>query len=808
MATSEAERAHCGYFWTGEYSECANNADLVSDAYTIGGGANQSVPFASVANLRKATLNISLENNDANELEIWLYSENDGQGCWGNCDPFESQSVKVSTASPSFDVSRDFVGDSSGFNPEKVKGIVIANHGNSYVTLKSVSSACENALSITGCSASFSGQLWTISATVKGKTEKIEEISYTAEARDDASSTTGTQQFNETNDCQNGECVGETTDGTPPVTTFTFTKEDNPLKTNQGKYYAFSINVVGNGGRSNQTYSSCSVTPSPIGSLSASCELIGAKEGPTMEQGRGLPQFKATFSGECPTGGCSYQMTMDGTEFASGKSSTHVQHTPTGNTETAAPYAFAVGSEHTYRLISTDANHPFTPATTCEQTFKITEKELNPVGVNCDNISISNPQVSSTRTIDASQVTVTNCETGCRYSISEGDVEKGSGTYAANQNYQFTSAGTAGTHTYTLKIERTSDSKKASCTFSETYQLDVTCDISAVGSEENPHDPAVAVSVSPTTVKGCGSACSYSIEGGVSPTSASGSSYDGGNVSFKDVTAKNKQSYTLTIAHTGANNVSCPFDVYYTPESSSSVEESSSSVAPSSSSNNVEVCECSNYCDDCSTITTGSGTYNDVNYRCVFFTSASKLNLSGTTTRINGELLTANPQCYSTSACRTYLEGLVEKKNGGYYMNLPGYNYADVTLSGSVPSVCGGGGTSSSPVASSGSVTPASSGSVTSYCSVEPTFIHSDCSKNSYGTGNFNTTGKLCIKINGDVGGFNCSDCAGRSWKINGGSSTTNTSAITATADGYSYVEVSGGTNSWASMAFYNISCP
>lgn len=809
MATSEAERAHCGYFWTGEYSECANNADLVSDAYTIGGGANQSVPFASVANLRKATLNISLENNDANELEIWLYSENDGQGCWGNCDPFESQSVKVSTASPSFDVSRDFVGDSSGFNPEKVKGIVIANHGNSYVTLKSVSSACENALSITGCSASFSGQLWTISATVKGKTEKIEEISYTAEARDDASSTTGTQQFNETNDCQNGECVGETTDGTPPVTTFTFTKEDNPLKTNQGKYYAFSINVVGNGGRSNQTYSSCSVTPSPIGSLSASCELIGAKEGPTMEQGRGLPQFKATFSGECPTGGCSYQMTMDGTEFASGKSSTHVQHTPTGNTETAAPYAFAVGSEHTYRLISTDANHPFTPATTCEQTFKITEKELNPVGVNCDNISILNPQVSSTRTIDASQVTVTNCETGCRYSISEGDVEKGSGTYAANQNYQFTSAGTAGTHTYTLKIERTSDSKKASCTFSETYQLDVTCDISAVGSEENPHDPAVAVSVSPTTVKGCGSACSYSIEGGVSPTSASGSSYDGGNVSFKDVTAKNKQSYTLTIAHTGANNVSCPFDVYYTPESSSSVEESSSSVAPSSSAGG---CKCT--CSDCNTVVVGtdvgvSQTSNDAMV-CVFGTRITNVNVNNRKVIINGT--DATSYCLNWNSgdnpCATAYSSIA-KLDGGYYMEIPAGGWINATVSGATVNPCaGGGGTSSSPVASSSSVAPASSGSVTSYCSVEPTFIHSDCSKNSYGTGNFNTTGKLCIKINGNVGGFNCSECAGRSWKINGGSSTTNTSAITATADGYSYVEVSGGTNSWASMAFYNISCP
>ncbi len=101
-----------------------------------------------------------------------------------------------------------------------------------------------------------------------------------------------------------------------------------------------------------------------------------------------------------------------------------------------------------------------------------------------------------------------------------------------------------------------------------------------------------------------------------------------------------------------------------------------------------------------------------------------------------------------------------------------------------------------------------SSGSGTTYCSVTPTFIHSDCSTNQYGTNGFNTTGKICVKIHGNVGGFNCSECAGRSWRINGGSSTTSTPSITATADGYSYIDVSEGSHSWASMAFYNISCP
>ena len=103
-------------------------------------------------------------------------------------------------------------------------------------------------------------------------------------------------------------------------------------------------------------------------------------------------------------------MTLDDTEFITGSETGSVSHTPSGNTETA----FDVNSEHTLKLISTDSEHPFTPGESCTQTFKVVEKELDPVGLTC-NISIANPSVSSTRTIDKAQVTATNCESGCTY---------------------------------------------------------------------------------------------------------------------------------------------------------------------------------------------------------------------------------------------------------------------------------------------------------------------------------------------------------------------------------------------------------
>lgn len=692
---SEAERAHCGYFWTGTYSECANDAVLVSNDVTISGGTGQSIPFegGSFANLRKAKLNVVIENDNSSEVEVWLYSENDGDGCWGQCDPFESQSVRMTSNSAQFDVVSTFVADSSGFNPEKVKGIVVKNHGSSYITVKSVISDCENAIGISGCSATFSSGSWNITANVKNK-DNIESAAYKAEVD-------GVELFSETKDCKNGECLGE-------GTTLAFTQPDNPYQSNQGKNYEFSVSISGNGGRSSHTMNSCSVSPATIGTLTASCELDGVKAGtpPTKEQGKGLPTFKATFSGECPTGGCGYRMTLDGDEFANTNGTGTVSHTPSGNTELAAPYAYAVDGEHTYRLESTNTSHPFTPDASCVQTFKIVEKELDPVGLTC-SIAIANPKVSSVRTIAASQVTATNCETGCTYIITEGSTTiVPSTTYDEDADITFTSPSEAGKHNYTLTVKRTSDGKTKSCLFSETYPLDVTCGIDDVGSEENPHDPEIAVSVTPLDVQGCNSNCNYTITGGTSPSPSSGSSYDGSSVAFTDAGASGEKDYTLTIKHAGVSDAACGFKVTYAIASSSS-EESSSSVASSSSAGG---CECT--CGDCGAIVVGTNVGVSQNSNgsvvCAFGKTITNVNTNGRTVIINGSEVSS--YCLNWTGgdnpCATVYSGIT-KKDGGYYMEIPAGGWINATVSGATSNPCAGGGSgvssSSAAVASSSS---------------------------------------------------------------------------------------------------------
>ena len=195
--------------------------------------------------------------------------------------------------------------------------------------------------------------------------------------------------------------------------------------------------------------------------------------------------------------------------------------------------------------------------------------------------------------------------------------------------------------------------------------------------------------VTPTNVNYCSEGCSYSVTGGTNG-GASGSDYTGGALNaILGESSVGTMTYYLTMNNSaGDDSQNCSFDVEYVMES----------------------CQCSDYCSDCSNVITGSGTYNSNDYRCIFFTSASSLNLSGSATKINGVQIT-NPQCYSVSACDTWLsDNGVVKKNGGYFMDLPAYNYASITITGTLPSACAGGASSSEESSSSAESSSSESG--------------------------------------------------------------------------------------------------
>lgn len=69
--------------------------------------------------------------------------------------------------------------------------------------------------------------------------------------------------------------------------------------------------------------------------------------------------------------------------------------------------------------------------------------------------------------------------------------------------------------------------------------------------------------------------------------------------------------------------------------------------------------------------------------------------------------------------------------------------------------------------------------------------------------GTFDTAGAVCVKITGNIAGWNSSNTEGRSYTVNGGAVTAggpsiSGSAVTAMADGFVYLNFTAGTFTWA----------
>jgi beta-glucosidase len=77
----------------------------------------------------------------------------------------------------------------------------------------------------------------------------------------------------------------------------------------------------------------------------------------------------------------------------------------------------------------------------------------------------------------------------------------------------------------------------------------------------------------------------------------------------------------------------------------------------------------------------------------------------------------------------------------------------------------------------------------------------------SFQSGNFNTTGAVCLRTAATVNGWGCSNFAGRTVSVNGGTATTSCGAgpfpLAKWSDGYTYFSVTAGTYPWASVYFW-----
>ena len=292
----ENERAHCGKFWTGEFTECSEHKILI-DAIENYPYSSEAVckKFDASVNLRAAKLNVELESADGlsenPDLEVFLLSKNEA---WGKND-FESDAVKISRfGTSSFDVVDEMTTTADGFDPENVSGICFRNNG-STVRVKSVSSNCANAVSLSGCRVKYAGgSQWNVEADVSNP-DRIQSFTVTRTVDSDAKS----ESF--ACNASDSKCLF---DGT--TAKLSFADDRNPYKEDQGKSYGFKMSLVGNGNATAEK--ECSVDPSVIGKITAECKIDGNS---IVEQGKGLPKFSVTFTGCPPESGCAWKITTD-----------------------------------------------------------------------------------------------------------------------------------------------------------------------------------------------------------------------------------------------------------------------------------------------------------------------------------------------------------------------------------------------------------------------------------------------------------------------------------------------------------------
>lgn len=399
IPAGENGRAHCGKFWTGEFTECSEHKiliDVVED-YPYSSEAKCKKFDASV-NLRAASLEIELESvsgtGENPDLEVFLLSKNES---WGK-DDFESDASKISRFGTSrrFDVVNEMTANADGFDPEHVTGICFRNNG-SAVRIKSVSSNCANAVSLGACRIKYAGgSQWNIEADVSNP-DKIQSFTVTRTVEGNSNS--------ETISCEaSNSCLF---DGT--TAKLAFADDRNPYKEDQGKSYSFKLSLAGKGNAIAEK--ECSVDPSTIGKITAECKIDGNS---TVAQGKGLPKFSVTFTG-CPDGGCQWKISTD-----DGK----ISETGTGNY--ASSFGGKFDGENTktpwdvgtylYRVESANADYPFVG---CSSEFEIVAAKSSS---SSDASSSSSAAVGESSSSGVSELSVV-----CEISAHE---------YGENENYE------------------------------------------------------------------------------------------------------------------------------------------------------------------------------------------------------------------------------------------------------------------------------------------------------------------------------------------------------------------------------------
>ena len=439
------DSAHCGVFWTGSQKACTTIEKINEEITLYGSSGEQSVAFKNVVNLREAQVKIVADNPDKSVVRIKLYSEGQGNKLYA------SEYVTLTEDSRVFDIE-DFISESGGFDPGKVKSIHFENVGNSIVTIKNILTLCETAVRVKSCRAEEK----VITSTGFFGLFLRQNIRYVEL----------TATINNRYDVENYQVIANKENGTAKIYNFDLKKISTsgketaiiPISKDAKNIdgalndWDFSISVSADG----ETYSDTISCSKAIGKTPV-CRIDKPSAINNQEIDLNTIEFKGVIE-NCEN--CNYVVSLDGSEQASGSCTDVVGANQRCDIAIGHNKFSSLGEgSYTFKISSPDGFF-----NDCERTFSI--KKTQPPA---NTLDLRKCDVES---IDGSSVTIktesTGCPDGtdCTYSIYPSANE--SGSYTDNNTITF-SYGGEGPVSHTLTITKNDKSEK--CTFIAQYEI-------------------------------------------------------------------------------------------------------------------------------------------------------------------------------------------------------------------------------------------------------------------------------------------------------------------------------------------------
>ncbi len=481
-----AEEARCGEFWVGAVNPCNRNemifplsspsttietsrtisthvddSDLPSEFLT---GELFAMPAGVVANLRNAAIKVTMNNPDASELEIYLRSSKDENAYYGSSVTYSTSAVTTSRTSAT--ISVDELANKSGFDPEHVTGVIIRNHGTSNVTITEIKSVCDNVASIQCKDAVYSGDKFKVNAVVK-HAEGVKY--YKVEGSENSTNLADLDSVN----CDDG--AGWCPQGDEFGRVNLYSKPYNPYSTGftGTKSYVFKVHMHGEDGNDVEG-SPCFTSPALVlHPLSGECKWSSTNTKPSVQQGKGLPDFQYKLA-DCAGGNCEWEVMLDGTtqlkegEGTVGGFSSLPIDVRTGNNSEAAPLATG---DHKIRFRSKSTST--TQFNECEMTFEVVDANSGTGNLTCTMPSQVLPGKAHSR------MSVYSSLSNQRFSLR---FDNGSAAYTewinngANNSWgDFTTPTVVGSHTYQITK---AGGTEVECSGTFEVANGVTCEIS------------------------------------------------------------------------------------------------------------------------------------------------------------------------------------------------------------------------------------------------------------------------------------------------------------------------------------------